>query len=87
VWTMPASSWARASASASESSRFMAPIWDRDRPPSRPAPQTYSLSTNLTPLPRPCLIVPGGGGTLMELGGGSQQLLVPAGGGSFLEMP
>jgi hypothetical protein len=35
----------------------------------------------------PRFLVPGGGGTLMEIGGGSQQLLVPAGGGSFLEMP
>jgi hypothetical protein len=36
---------------------------------------------------RPSLLVPGGGGTLMEIGGGAPGLLVPAGGGTFLELP
>jgi hypothetical protein len=36
------------------------------------------------PLPdmRPRLFAPGGGGTLMELGGGAPQLMAPAGGGA-----
>jgi hypothetical protein len=43
----------------------------------------------LPPLPDmgPRLIVPGGGGTLMELGGGAPQIMVPAGGGSFMTLP
>ena len=38
---------------------------------------------------RPRFLVPGGGGTLMELGGGSSpsQLMVPAGGGTFRMLP
>jgi hypothetical protein len=43
----------------------------------------------MPPLPdmRPRLFVPGGGGTLMEMGGGAPQIMVPAGGGAFMTMP
>jgi len=43
----------------------------------------------LPPLPdmRPRLLVPGGGGTLMELGGDNPHLMVPAGGASFMALP
>jgi hypothetical protein len=43
----------------------------------------------LPPLPdiRPRLLVPGGGGTLMELGGDNPPLMVPAGGGTFMALP
>jgi hypothetical protein len=45
----------------------------------------------LPPLPdmRPGLLVPAGGGTLMELGGSSSpsRLMVPAGGGTFKMLP
>jgi len=52
-------------------------------------PNAVWMPSDPAPLPNnsPRLLVPGGGGTLMEIGSGSQQLLVPAGGGSFLEMP
>jgi hypothetical protein len=36
---------------------------------------------------RPRFLVPGGGGTLMEIGGDVPQLLAPAGDGTFLELP
>jgi hypothetical protein len=41
------------------------------------------------PLPdnRPRFLVPGGAGTLMEIGGDVPQLLAPAGSGTFLELP
>lgn len=41
------------------------------------------------PLPdnRPRLLVPAGGGNLMEIGGEAPQLMVPAGGGTFMEIP
>jgi hypothetical protein len=41
------------------------------------------------PLPdnRPRLLVPGGSGTLMEIGGDQPSLTVPAGGGKFMGMP
>lgn len=43
----------------------------------------------MPPLPdmSPRLLVPGGGGTLMELGGGAPQIMVPAGGGAFMALP
>jgi hypothetical protein len=45
----------------------------------------------LPPLPdmRPGLLVPAGGGTVMELGGSSSpsRLMVPAGGGTFMMLP
>jgi hypothetical protein len=45
----------------------------------------------LPPLPdmRPGLLVPAGGGALMELGGSSSpsRLMVPAGGGTFMMLP
>jgi hypothetical protein len=65
-----------------------------------PPPQAASGMGNMTapalagpppllPLPDmgPRLIVPGGGGTLMELGGGAPQIMVPAGGGTFMTLP
>jgi hypothetical protein len=52
-----------------------------------PPNETWMPPDPALPLPGSRLLVPGGGGTLMELGGGSQQLMVPAGGGTFLELP
>jgi hypothetical protein len=50
------------------------------RMPADPAP---------APLPdnRPRFLVPGGGGTLMEIGGDTPGLMAPAGSGMFMEMP
>ena len=39
------------------------------------------------PLPGSRVLVPGGGGTLMEIGGDSPRFMAPAGGGTFMEMP
>ena len=58
-----------------------------------PLPASDGVGTlappQLPPLPdmRSRLLVPGGGGTLMELGGDNPQLMVPAGGGAFMALP
>jgi hypothetical protein len=66
---------------------------------SPPPLQASGMGTMLAPAPleqpampplpdmRPRLFVPGGGGTLMETGGGAPQIMVPAGGGAFMAMP
>ena len=52
-----------------------------------PPNETY-LPADPAPLPdnRPRFLVPGGSGTLMEIGG-APGLMVPAGGGTFIGMP
>ena len=59
-----------------------------DFTPYSPPNETW-MPPDPAPLPdnRPRFLVPGGSGTLMEIGGDVPQLLAPAGGGSFLEMP
>jgi len=55
-----------------------------------PTPAPLPQTPELPPLPevRPRLLVPAGGGTLMELGGGAPpRLMVPAGGGALMTLP
>jgi hypothetical protein len=59
-------------------------------PPYIP-PNDVRMPPDPAPLPLPDnrqrLLVPAGGGNLMEIGGGAPQLMVPAGGGTFMEIP
>jgi hypothetical protein len=52
-------------------------------------PTPVQMPPDPAPLPdnRPRLLVPGGGGTLMEIGGGAPGLMVPAGGGTSMGIP
>jgi hypothetical protein len=52
-------------------------------------PNEVWMPPDPAPLPdnRPRIIVPGGGGTLMEIGGDVPQLLAPAGDGTFMGIP
>jgi hypothetical protein len=58
-------------------------------PVAEGTPAQFPQAPALPPLQdmRPRLLVPGGGGMLMELGGDNPQLMVPAGGGAFMALP
>jgi hypothetical protein len=58
-------------------------------PVVEPAAPLLPQLPELPPPPdmRPKLLVPAGGGALMELGGGAPHLIVPAGSGAFMALP